>query len=101
MFVIDPVLFIAWEGFFGMMFLATILFILNFIPGLDHGKFENAPYAISQIKNDFPLLIGVIGSIVSYLLCEIFSLIITKRIDSVTRSTINSMRSICIWVIYF
>jgi hypothetical protein len=74
-----------------------MLFGFYFIPGNDNGSFENVPFALSQIIKDYPLMIVVVVSALSSCFSAVFSLIITKRMDASSRSTINSMRTFFIW----
>ncbi len=95
---VNPLELVGWEGFFGLTSVTVVLFILYWIPGSDYNSVENVPYAFGQIFNSVPLILLVGGSCLAIAFFNFFGISITKRISSVTRSTIDSMRTFFVWL---
>lgn len=89
----------GWEGFFGFGMTVTILFVLYFIPGQDAGSLENAPYAIAQMTHSWKLAAACASGVAAIALFNYFGVTITKRISSITRTTIATARTFFIWII--
>eukprot|EP01027_Heterolobosea_sp_BB2_P014025 GEZU01020184.1.p1 GENE.GEZU01020184.1~~GEZU01020184.1.p1 ORF type:complete len:383 (-),score=161.30 GEZU01020184.1:83-1231(-) len=90
---------VGWEGFWGFTVVLLLLIIFQFVPGSQCGSFENSIDAFIQLKNNHVLILAVLGSIFSIAFFNFFGITITKRINSATRATIDSCRTLFIWAI--
>jgi len=90
---------VGFEGFFGMGMVTMMLFVLYWIPGSDYGSAESAPFAIAQLLGNPILLVTTIISVLSIAFFNFFGIMITKRLSSTARSTIDASRTVIIWII--
>ena len=90
---------VGLEGTWGFLLTTTLLVIFYFIPGKDCGRFEDALEAFVQLYNSWVLLLAIIGSIVSIAFYNFFGISVTKFISAATRTTIDSCRTLFIWII--
>jgi drug/metabolite transporter (DMT)-like permease len=88
---VPPLRVVGMEGFFGMMFGAGILIILNI------SQVESTPAAFHQVSHSTPLLCAILGSICSIAVFNFSGITVTQKASAVARSTIDVSRTILIW----
>lgn len=96
---VEPLECVGYEGLWGFLMTVVVLVISMFVKGSDYGVFENSFAAFSQMGQSGALTGSVIGSILSIAFFNFFGISITKRISSTTRSTIDSCRTLFVWVV--
>ncbi|KAL9644105.1 hypothetical protein ABK040_005571 [Willaertia magna] len=96
---VQPLQAVGWEGYWGVTMTTFVLFILYFIPGSDYGSVENSVYALAQCINNWKIALATLGSILSIAFFNFFGVSITKRISSTSRSTIDTCRTLFIWIV--
>ncbi|CAD8177304.1 unnamed protein product [Paramecium octaurelia] len=99
---------VGMEGMWGILTLGIIIPILNFIPcnfrdgcvyRNDKGYFESSDLFFYQLGSDLWLTLSVILGIFSITLYNIFGVNVTKHASSLTRSVVDTLRTIFIWAI--
>ncbi|CAD8080402.1 unnamed protein product [Paramecium primaurelia] len=96
------------EGIWGLLTYGILIPILNFLPCNFHdgcvfrnnkGYFESTDLFFQQLGSDLWLTLSVILGIFSISLYKIFGVNVTKHASSLTRSVVDTIRIIFIWVI--
>jgi len=90
---------VGFEGIFGLSILFVILTIANLIPGDAHGALVSTEDAIIQLSNNSVIIgmsILVVFSIGAF---NFFGLTVTTQLSSTHRATLDSTRTITIWLI--
>ncbi|XP_058454828.1 solute carrier family 35 member F6 [Malaya genurostris] len=96
---------VGWEGFFGFSILGVLLVPMYFIttfPPFNHnarGVLEDLPDALVQMKNNYQLILAIIGTIVSIAFFNFAGISVTKEISATTRMVLDSVRTLVIWAI--
>lgn len=96
---------VGWEGFFGFSVLGTLLIPMYFItvgpPFNDNprGVLEDALDAMVQLKNNYQLIMAIIGTIVSIAFFNFAGISVTKEISATTRMVLDSVRTLVIWMV--
>lgn len=96
---------VGWEGFFGFSVLGTLLIPMYFIhvgaPFNDNarGVLEDALDALVQIKNNYQLVLAIMGTIVSIAFFNFAGISVTKEISATTRMVLDSVRTLVIWMV--
>ncbi|KAF7561905.1 hypothetical protein G7046_g2256 [Stylonectria norvegica] len=99
---IDPIIVVGWEGIFG--FLTTVLgmVILHFTVGRteagQYGAFDMAE-GWRQITEDKKLLVSSLLIMVSIGGFNFFGLSVTRTVSATSRSTIDTCRTLFIWIV--
>jgi hypothetical protein len=98
---ISPFLIVGMEGFWGIIGTACI-----FLPALQfrggeagNGVHEDTWDTLLLIKNNPTQLVWLILVLVSILGLNLFGMLITEFTNAVMRTIIESMRTLCIWVV--
>lgn len=97
--VISPLKMVGFEGLFGFLSAASGLLIAHFSFGHGTNGFFDAAAGLHQILNNTILLSSSIGCALSIAFFNWFGLQITKRISATSRTTIDTTRTMFIWMI--
>lgn len=92
-FSIPPLQVVGMEGTCGIFVGVLLLGVLNAL------SIESTPAALYQMTHSTPLLLAVLGSIVSIAVFNYSGVTVTQRASAVSRSTIDVSRTILIWVV--
>jgi len=102
---LDPLFVVGCEGFFGLCYYCCLLPIFQQIPcttvGLcgDAGKVDDTTLAFHQL-GEFPILLWMsFGIIVSIAAFNATGVSITKYASAAQRSTIDTSRTLLIWIV--
>ncbi|OWA52970.1 Solute carrier family 35 member F6 [Hypsibius exemplaris] len=95
---------VGLEGFFGFTVLAIILVPLAYIPA---GSFSATPFhtvedaidAFAQMRNNYLIVIGLVGTIFSIAFFNYAGISVTKEINATTRMVLDSLRTLIIWAV--
>lgn len=96
---------VGWEGFFGFSVLGLLLVPMYYIkvgPPFSsnaHGSLEDFLDAITQIKNNFQLILAIMGTIVSIAFFNFAGISVTKEISATTRMVLDSVRTLVVWIV--
>ncbi|XP_055607026.1 solute carrier family 35 member F6 [Uranotaenia lowii] len=96
---------VGWEGFFGFSILGLLLAPMYYIsvgPPFNNnprGVLEDLPDALTQIANNYQLIMAIVGTIVSIAFFNFAGISVTKEISATTRMVLDSVRTLVIWVI--
>uniref|UniRef100_A0A2M4BRF9 Putative transport and golgi family organization 9 n=1 Tax=Anopheles marajoara TaxID=58244 RepID=A0A2M4BRF9_9DIPT len=96
---------VGWEGFFGFTVLGTLLLPMYFIKVMPpfndnaHGVLEDLPDALAQIKNNYQLIMAIVGTIVSIAFFNFAGISVTKEISATTRMVLDSVRTLVVWMV--
>lgn len=94
----------GWEGFFGFV---TITFLLipmyfidvgNMIFKNPEGRLEDAIDGFYQIKNNWQVACGFLGTIISIAFFNFAGISVTKQISATTRTVLDSVRTFVVWI---
>ena len=105
---VPPLQGVGWEGIFGSSILFILLFLFYFIPWhLPAGynfwqsvpRFEDSLDTFSQIGHKPQLAVAVFGTIVSITIFNIAGLTVTQKTSATTRMVLDSVRTLCTWII--
>lgn len=95
---------VGWEGFFGFTILGTLLIPMYYItvgPPFNqnaHGTLEDVLDALTQIKNNYQLILAISGTIISIAFFNFAGISVTKEISATTRMVLDSVRTMVIWI---
>merc|ERR1719160_567232 len=90
---VEPMQMVGMEGLWGCVIGIVLLTGLN-ITGI-----EDSRGAMYQMQNSMPLLMSIIGSIFSIAFFNWSGVTVTQKASATARSTIDSSRTILIWVV--
>lgn len=96
---------VGWEGFFGFSVLGTLLIPMYFIhvgpPFNDNPRevMEDVVDALVQIKNNYQLVLAILGTVVSIAFFNFAGISVTKEISATTRMVLDSVRTLIIWMV--
>jgi len=97
---VSPLKTVGLEGFFGLFtVLAAIPFLYLFIGRYHPGGFFDIPNGFSQIINHVSIFFISIGCICSIAFFNWFGLSVTNALSATSRSTIDTCRTVLIWMI--
>ena len=108
---LDPLQGVGYEGSIGLFYILFLLPIIQFIPAskfrVDNrghdlnlfGKVEDSIVALAQIGSNTNLLLITLGMIVCLLGINFTMQAVTKYASATSRATIQSLRSLGIWII--
>ncbi|GAU97693.1 hypothetical protein RvY_08944 [Ramazzottius varieornatus] len=93
---------VGLEGFFGFTVLAFLLIPMAYMPA---GSFSVTPYhtiedaidAFAQMRNNYYIVLGLCGTILSIAFFNYAGISVTKELNATTRMVIDSMRTLIIW----
>eukprot|EP01134_Creolimax_fragrantissima_P001292 CFRG1292T1 len=90
---------VGLEGAWGVGILCIILPILQFVCRSDGTPLENTQDAWVQVMGSWQLMVGNLGSIFSIAFFNFFGISVTKQLSATHRTTIDSCRTILIWIV--
>eukprot|EP00928_Gymnodinium_smaydae_P075549 TRINITY_DN58564_c0_g1_i1.p1 TRINITY_DN58564_c0_g1~~TRINITY_DN58564_c0_g1_i1.p1 ORF type:complete len:404 (-),score=39.87 TRINITY_DN58564_c0_g1_i1:83-1198(-) len=88
---VPPLQVVGMEGAFGTVLGIILLAILN------AASIENTSVAAYQMTHSQPLLLAIIGSVISIAVFNFSGVTVTQQASAVARSTIDVSRTIVIW----
>ena len=105
---IPPLQAVGWEGVFGFCILGVALVPMYFIPWhvpagpgfwQDHIRFEDIIDAVNQLSYIPSLAIAFVSVNISIAFFNFAALSVTKLEDAITRTVLDSLRAVIIWII--
>ncbi|KAK9449304.1 uncharacterized protein V1518DRAFT_373380 [Limtongia smithiae] len=99
---LDSMLVVGYEGIFGFAITALIMIVSYIIVGRTdggHGGFFDVPTGIAQIFTHGPVLVSSLAIMLCIGAFNFFGISVTKRVSATARSTIDTCRTLGIWVI--
>ena len=101
-YAIEPLKVVGWEGFFGLSITLLGMAVLYFMIGsTEHGKYGyfDAVEAWRQITHDRAIAISSLLIMISIGGFNFFGLSVTRSISATSRSTIDTCRTLFIWIV--
>ncbi|KAM0511962.1 hypothetical protein ACHAPE_009318 [Trichoderma viride] len=99
---IDPLRVVGWEGVFGFVATVVVMLVLHLAIGRTeagrYGYFDAAE-GLRQMYNDKALLISSVIIMISIGGFNFFGLSVTRTVSATSRSTIDTCRTLFIWVV--
>lgn len=101
---VSPLEAVGWEGLFGfliMVFLLVPFYFINvgnLIFKNPEGRLEDAIDGLYQIKNNWKVATGFLGTVVSISFFNFAGISVTKEISATTRTVLDSIRTFIIWL---
>ncbi|KAM0449276.1 hypothetical protein ACHAPV_010308 [Trichoderma viride] len=99
---IDPLRVVGWEGIFGFVATVVVMLVLHLAIGRTeagrYGYFDAAE-GLRQMYNDRALLISSVIIMISIGGFNFFGLSVTRTVSATSRSTIDTCRTLFIWVV--
>lgn len=102
---LHPMKVVGWEGFWGCFIYIILLFIMQFIPCnmadlCPYGTLEDTPQAFYEMGQNPLIWVYGLGVIFSIAFFNSFGVAVTKYASAAQRSTIDTSRTLLIWVIF-
>jgi drug/metabolite transporter (DMT)-like permease len=101
----SPARVVSYEGLWGFTVMLIVLGLMQVIPGVDHGSYENSIDSIEKMSNSGTLLLLIIIYCVSIALFNQCGMTVSKNLSSLHRTLIDSLRALVVWgtqlVIYY
>jgi len=95
-----PLLLIAMEGTWGVFFCLTVVYpFVYYLPGDDHGSYEDPFNTIHMIMNSRLIQEAFIVYFISILAYNICALLVTYLLNSVWHAILDNFRPILIWIV--
>ena len=100
---VEPIEAVGVEGFVGLCVSSVILVVLNFIPCSDRdfcygGKVENTLEVMTDIVDNWGLLVLVISTVVVIAVLYWSGIYTTRYASALARATMDSARIVVVWV---
>src|SRR6056300_900798 len=99
---LDPFRVVGTEGMWGLCYYLALLPIMQLIMCTgklcNFGYFENSSYAFAQFGDNPALIIESLGIMVSIACFNCFGIATTKYASAAQRSTIDTSRTLLIWI---
>eukprot|EP00769_Ergobibamus_cyprinoides_P004439 gnl/Ergobibamus_cyprinoides/635.p1 GENE.gnl/Ergobibamus_cyprinoides/635~~gnl/Ergobibamus_cyprinoides/635.p1 ORF type:complete len:439 (+),score=96.62 gnl/Ergobibamus_cyprinoides/635:127-1317(+) len=92
-----PMRVVGMEGAVGFATMIPVLTVMTLVPGADHGSFENAPNSLFMISHNALLFWMVLLYWFSIQGFNYLSLTCSKKLSAVTRTLIDSTRTVVVW----
>lgn len=94
-----PLLMIGMEGVWGSVLCIFVMYpIAYFVPGEDHGSYENFENTIAMIKNSETIQLWFVVYFFVILGYNIFAALVTFLLNSVWHSILDNFRPITVWI---
>jgi len=93
---VAPLQAVGWEGLFGMTVLGVLLLPMYFIH-IKGAPIEDTIDAFVQMGNNWQILVGFGGTILSISFFNFAGISVTKELNATTRMVLDSVRTIIIW----
>jgi drug/metabolite transporter (DMT)-like permease len=102
---LHPLKVVGWEGFWGSFIFMFLLMIFQFIPcHIDsicpHGTLEDTPQALYEMGRNPVILVYGLGVVFSIAFFNGLGVAVTKYASAAQRSTIDTSRTLLIWIIF-
>lgn len=102
---LHPLKVVGWEGFWGCTIYIILLIIMYFIPCSNtnvcpYGRVEDVPQAFYEMGQNPLIAVYGIGVIFSIAFFNAFGVAVTKYASAAQRSTIDTSRTLLIWIIF-
>lgn len=99
---LDTLALVGWEGTFGVIITVVGMIIMHLVLGrteAGRGGYFDAVTGIRQILSSRPLAISSVLTMLSIACYNYFGVTITQRVSATSRSTLDSSRTLLIWVV--
>lgn len=102
---IVPLQLVYYEGFYGAAIILMVMIVMNFVEGfrLPPSDFVDLPFnlneGLSQMWHSTPVLVGSVLTMLSIACFNYFGLSLTFHLSATARSTIDSCRTLLVWVL--
>ncbi|KAL1297072.1 hypothetical protein AAFC00_004659 [Neodothiora populina] len=99
---LDPLATVGWEGFFGLTVTILCMIVLHFAVGrtpAGRGGYFDATEGLSQIANNRAIAVSGVLTMISIGGFNFFGLSVTRTVSATARSTIDTCRTLVIWVV--
>jgi hypothetical protein len=101
---LNPLKVAGWEGLWGVLIYAVVLIILQFINCegslCPQGHLDNSVETLRQLGDNYWLIIFMIGLLITHAMYNGFGVSVTKYASSAQRSTLNSCKTVVVWVFF-
>ncbi|KAL6695244.1 hypothetical protein J3F84DRAFT_376506 [Trichoderma pleuroticola] len=99
---IDPIMVVGWEGLFGFVTTVAVMIVLHLAIGRTeagrYGYFDAAE-GLRQMWDEKALLVSSVIIMISIGGFNFFGLSVTRTVSATSRSTIDTCRTLFIWVV--
>lgn len=105
---VSPTLLVGWEGLWGICYFVVLAPILSITPAVSGtGELasastiwhENFAETWDQLKNSTDLILLTAGSMVALLIYNLVGNMVTKQLNAIMRSILESCRTLGVWVV--
>ncbi|KAL7945697.1 hypothetical protein V8C42DRAFT_321305 [Trichoderma barbatum] len=99
---IDPIQVVGWEGLFGFIVTVAVMIVLQLAIGrTDAGRYGyfDAAEGLRQMWDEKALLVSSVIIMISIGGFNFFGLSVTRTVSATSRSTIDTCRTLFIWVV--
>ena len=94
-----PMLLVGMEGLCGTVLTLFVAYpIYYYIPGADHGHFEDPWNTIAKLGNSTPAVLLSLAAMLSTFLFNVFSMLVTHKLSSVWKAILQNIRPASIWL---
>jgi drug/metabolite transporter (DMT)-like permease len=90
---------VAYEGVWGLLMMTVVLFVMQLVPGDDHGSYENSIDSIEKMENNGFLFFLIIVYCISIALFNQCGMAVSKYLSSLHRTLIDSLRALVVWAV--
>lgn len=90
---------LGMEGFWGVLLQGALLLVFNFAPGADHGVVEDLSDTVWMWSSSASLQLLSVSFIFGVGMCNICCFNVTKRISNLTRTLVDSCRTVVVWLV--
>ncbi|OQR99232.1 Drug/Metabolite Transporter (DMT) Superfamily [Achlya hypogyna] len=100
---VSPMLLVGIEGLWGLVFMVVLVPLLQWTPrgtsGLSKVWHEDFSDALVKISNSWPLFWTVVAYVVTIGVFNLAASFVTKYLNSVVRSILDTMRTMGVWLL--
>ena len=93
----SPARVVAFEGLWGLLIMVIVLLVMQWVPGADHGSYENSVDSIQKMSNNMFLVFLIGLYCVSIALFNQCGMTVSKELSSLYRTLIDSLRALVVW----
>lgn len=91
---------VAWEGLFGMLHCVVWVFpILYLLKGRDHGHVEDIVDTMHMFSHSWMIVLVLFSDMTMMLFYNVFGMEVTDSLSAVYRVVIETLRTLCVWLI--
>jgi drug/metabolite transporter (DMT)-like permease len=88
---------VAYEGLWGLVIMVIVLIAMQYVPGDDHGSYENSIDSFEKMRNNAFLFFLIVIYCVSIALFNQCGMAVSKYLSSLHRTLIDSLRAVVVW----